>query len=206
MTRSCVWVAPRRRSITMAPCGSPRSIKFSDQSREAHAQTYCREQGDTGGTVGGGTWVFEGKKIGTHLTKLNNSHEKVLDAINPCARCGRMISEHKSEVNDARNTNGGTVLEFVLYDLRHSFATRMVEAGCSLPALAAILGHSGLRMVMRYVHPQQEHKDAAMVRYEQYMAGRSLVAVPEGRVQLTDFKALLGHLRSRIAVKFWDRA
>jgi integrase len=71
----------------------------------------------------------------------------------------------------------------VLYDLRHTFATRMVEAGCSLPALAAILGHAGLRMVMRYVHPQQEHKDAAMVRYEQYLAGKGLASVTEGRLQ-----------------------
>lgn len=130
-----------------------------------------------------GTWVFKGKKAGTHLTKLNSSHEKVLDAINPCVDCGRMISEHKKNDERCKKYQRGAVLEFVLYDLRHTFATRMVEAGCSLPALAAILGHSGLRMVMRYVHPQQEHKDAAMVRYEQYMAGRGLVAVPEGRVQ-----------------------
>jgi len=57
----------------------------------------------------------------------------------------------------------------------------MVEAGCSLPALAAILGHSGLRMVMRYVHPQQEHKDAGMVRYEQYLASQGLRWSPQGQ-------------------------
>ena len=121
--------------------------------------------------LGGGTWVFKGKKAGTHLTKLNSSHEKVLDTINPCARCSRMASEHKREKDQqCQEYQRGAILEFVLYDLRHTFATRMVEAGCSLPALAAILGHSGLRMVMPYVHPQQEHKDAAMVRYEQYLA------------------------------------
>ena len=131
----------------------------------------------------GGAWVFKGKKAGSHLTKLNNPHEKVLDTINPCSECGRMKSEHRSdEQARCRKYRRGSVLEFVLYDLRHTFATRMVEAGCSLPALAAILGHNGLRMVMRYVHPQQEHKDAAMVRYEQYMASKGLV-VPEGRIQ-----------------------
>lgn len=122
----------------------------------------------------GGTWVFKGKTAGTHLTKLNSSHEKVLDAINPCAECGRMLTEHKGKKCGYRRAPG---LEFVLYDLRHTFATRMVESGCNLPALAAILGHAGLRMVMRYVHPQQEHKDAAMVRYEQYMAARRGSAV-----------------------------
>ena len=119
----------------------------------------------------GGTWVFKGKKAGTHLTKLNGSHEKVLDAINPCAHCGRLKSEHKDKKCDYRRA---PVMEFVLYDLRHTFATRMVEAGCNLPALAALLGHSGLRMVMRYVHPQQEHKDAAMQRFEEYLAAHGM--------------------------------
>jgi site-specific recombinase XerD len=128
----------------------------------------------------GGTWIFKGKRAGQHLTKLNSSHEKVLDRINPCATCKRMLSEHKDKSCSYQRSH---VLEFVLYDLRHTFATRMVEAGCSLPALAAILGHSGLRMVMRYVHPQQEHKDAAMVRYEEYLASTGIPAVPEGPLQ-----------------------
>jgi integrase len=130
--------------------------------------------------IDGGTWIFKGKRAGDHLTKLNSSHEKVLDAINPCAVCRRMLAEHKDKSCTYRRA---PVFEFVLYDLRHTFATRMVEAGCSLPALAAILGHSGLRMVMRYVHPQQEHKDAAMVRYEEYLASSGLAAPPEGRLQ-----------------------
>jgi site-specific recombinase XerD len=128
----------------------------------------------------GGTWIFKGKRAGKHLTKLNSSHEKVLDSINPCSACQRMLSEHKDKSCSYQRAR---VFEFVLYDLRHTFATRMVEAGCSLPALAAILGHSGLRMVMRYVHPQQEHKDAAMVRYEQYLESSKLAAQPEGPVQ-----------------------
>ncbi len=128
----------------------------------------------------GGTWIFKGKRAGDHLTKLNSSHEKVLDAINPCAVCRRMLAEHKDKSCTYQRAH---LLEFVLYDLRHTFATRMVEAGCSLPALAAILGHSGLRMVMRYVHPQQEHKDAAMVRYEEYLASSGLAAPSEGRLQ-----------------------
>lgn len=131
------------------------------------------------GRLDGGTWVFGGKKPGTHLTKLNNNHEKVLDDINACAKCGLMKSEHNP---DSCSYHRGGAIEFVLYDFRHTFATRMVEAGCSLPALAAILGHSGLRMVMRYVHPQQEHKDAAMMRYEQYLAQKGLGWSPEGRV------------------------
>lgn len=38
---------------------------------------------------------------------------------------------------------------------------------------------------MRYVHPQQEHKDAAMVRYEEYLASSRAAAAPrpEGKIK-----------------------
>ena len=56
---------------------------------------------------------------------------------------------------------------FVLYDFRHTFATRIVqETNCDLPSLAAILGHSSLRLIGKYVHPTAEHQKAAMKRYE----------------------------------------
>lgn len=57
-------------------------------------------------------------------------------------------------------------VDFVLYDLRHTFATRMAQAGCDLATLAAILGHSSLRIVPRYVHPTAEHQAAAMRRFD----------------------------------------
>ena len=59
-----------------------------------------------------GRYMFQGKAPGSHLTKLNGSHNKVLKV---------------------------TGLHFVPYDLRHTFATRMAEAGMPLATLAAIL-------------------------------------------------------------------
>lgn len=53
-----------------------------------------------------------------------------------------------------------------LYDLRHTFATRAVENGIDLVTLAAILGHSKIEMVMRYAHPTDQNKIAAMRRME----------------------------------------
>jgi len=52
-----------------------------------------------------------------------------------------------------------------------------------MPALAAILGDSGLRMVRRYVHPQQEHKDTAMVHHDQYLVNNRLAPAVDGPVQ-----------------------
>ena len=53
----------------------------------------------------------------------------------------------------------------MIYDFRHTFATRMAERGMPLATLAAILRHSGLRVVQRYVHVSQEHQRDAMRRF-----------------------------------------
>lgn len=57
---------------------------------------------------------------------------------------------------------------FRLYDLRHTFATRFVEAGNDLRTLADILGHKDLRMVMIYSHPTDPHKRGQFRRLEAY--------------------------------------
>src|SRR4030095_2466064 len=62
------------------------------------------------------------------------------------------------------------VATFRLYDLRHTWATRMVQAGVDLVTLAAMLGHSKINMVLRYAHPTEEHQFAAMEKHQRYMA------------------------------------
>jgi integrase len=57
-------------------------------------------------------------------------------------------------------------VSFVLYDCRHTFATRAVERGMELPKLMAILGHSNLRSIMKYVHMTQAHIDDGMRKFE----------------------------------------
>lgn len=79
-----------------------------------------------------GEYIFSGGRDGGDLSrpivKLNNAHAGALK------RSG--------------------VPRFRLYDLRHTFATRAAEAGVDLVTLAAMLGHSRVQMVMRYVHPR----------------------------------------------------
>jgi integrase len=84
-------------------------------------------------------WLFPGKKRGTHLTDVENAHKAVL------------------------NSAG---LVFVLYDLRHPFATRFYQATKDVVALKEVLGHSNLRTIMKYVHVSREHVDGAMKIYE----------------------------------------
>ena len=90
-------------------------------------------------TSGDSRWILPSPvKPGAHATKLNNAHARVL---------------------------ADTGLKFVLYDFRHTAATRWAERGMPLSTLAKILGHANLRSVMKYVHPSQEHMDDALLRF-----------------------------------------
>jgi integrase len=59
---------------------------------------------------------------------------------------------------------------FRLYDLRHTFATRAVDAGTDLPTLSSLLGHASILMTMRYVHPAAEQKKTAMEKFGRFKA------------------------------------
>jgi site-specific recombinase XerD len=92
-------------------------------------------------------FLFPGALEGRPLTKLNAPHNRVLKL---------------------------TGLNFVLYDLRHTFATRKADAGMPVHILAGILGHGSLRTVQRYVHVTreamaravEEHREKERVRRE----------------------------------------
>jgi site-specific recombinase XerD len=47
--------------------------------------------------------------------------------------------------------------DICLYTLRHSFISRLVQAGVSLPEVAALAGHQNIRMTMRYAHLAPQH-------------------------------------------------
>jgi integrase len=93
-----------------------------------------------------GRWVFpSNRKVGRPITKLNNAHNRA------CELAG---------------------LDIVQYDLRHTCATRWAQSGTDLPTIAALLGHGNLRSVQKYIHVQESHMHAAIVRYQRYLESR----------------------------------
>ena len=48
------------------------------------------------------------------------------------------------------------------HDLRHTFTTRLLEAGVGIRSIMAITGHKSLAMFQRYSHPSDSHLKAAV--------------------------------------------
>lgn len=57
------------------------------------------------------------------------------------------------------------------HDLRHTFATRLVEAGEDISVVQELLGHASILMTRRYAHPSPEHRQRAVAKLETYPGG-----------------------------------
>lgn len=77
-----------------------------------------------------------------------------------------MIDVHKVHHQTVKAANIRPA--FRLYDLRHTFGSRMAMAGVDLPTLKELMGHSTITTTMRYVHPTPEHKRAAVDKLERF--------------------------------------
>ena len=73
---------------------------------------------------------------------------------------GKAVVEVKRAFRAACNDAG--IADFHFHDLRHTFATRLGDAGCSATTIAALLGHSNTLMADRYTHATSDTLRAAV--------------------------------------------
>ena len=89
-------------------------------------------------------WVFPGRKTGTRMGNLNASWQ---------------IVRNEAGLEDVR-----------IHDLRHSFASRALALGESLPMIGKLLGHRQVQTTARYAHLARHSVKAAAGRIEDSLA------------------------------------
>ncbi|MDE0209170.1 MAG: site-specific integrase [Boseongicola sp.] len=80
-------------------------------------------------------WVIAGKKPGAHLTDIQKPWRRI---------------RSRAELDDVR-----------IHDLRHSFASRALALGESLPMIGKLLGHTQVQTTARYAHLANESVKAS---------------------------------------------
>ena len=110
--------------------------------------------------VPGNPWVIPGQKPDTHMTNLDDQW--------------RIVRE-RAGIENVR-----------IHDCRHSFASRALALGESLPVIAKLLGHSQIRTTARYAHLARASVRASAARIaasiaEDFQKGGSATAKLPGR-------------------------
>jgi len=84
-------------------------------------------------------------------------------------RKGMPTKNSTYDVHIAKLTKKAEIENFSMHTLRHTFATRCIEAGMRPKTLQQILGHSSINITMNlYVHVTDEEKSKEMLKFEEY--------------------------------------
>lgn len=106
----------------------------------------------------------------TRHVPLNTEAAKVLTAWRPDDAAGVVFPGPDGAPMFSLKTAWSTVAkaaklkDFTFHDLRHTFASKLVQAGVDLNTVRELLGHSDIKMTLRYAHLAPEHRAAAVAK------------------------------------------
>jgi integrase len=113
----------------------------------------------------GGAYVYTSKSMKPRLVPLNEAALEVIQEMRQknqlrspfvfCDKHGKAWKDVKQGFGGACRRSG--IVDFRFHDLRHTFASHLAMNGYSMKAIADLLGHTSLAMVMRYAHLSPGH-------------------------------------------------
>ena len=91
---------------------------------------------------------------------------------------GKPIASVKKAFDKARSKAGLEDVRF--HDLRHTFASRLVQGGVPLYDVMHLMGHKSLKMVQRYAHLAPDYQDRAIIALNALGHNLGTVEAPDG--------------------------
>src|ERR671919_595553 len=79
---------------------------------------------------------------------------------------GTRYTDVKKSVSAACREAG--IANFTFHDLRHTFGTRLADAGVDVVKIKELMGHASIVTTMRYIHATDQGKRGAIVVLSEY--------------------------------------
>jgi integrase len=115
--------------------------------------------------------VVKTKRNKNRVVPMNNAMYKTLQELRAEANGSERVYQSKHVKNvfeTARKKAGLSGLR--LHDLRHTFATRLIQSGVDVFTVQKLLGHSTITMTMRYVHSFESQMRDAVAQLDKKFA------------------------------------
>ena len=115
--------------------------------------------------------VIKTKRAKNRIVPMNKTLYETLKALRAEASGSDKVYTWKHVQKAYEKARAGAKLDGLrLHDLRHTFATRLIQAGVDVFTVQRILGHSTITMTMRYVHSFEPEMRAAVEKLDEKFA------------------------------------
>jgi len=101
-----------------------------------------------------------------------------------CDKTGKPYSPFQVSVAFKRAVKKAGIENLRFHDLRHDFASNLVQSGVDIYTVKELLGHKDLRMTERYCHLAPENLREAVQVLDKKESGYNLVTVGENEKRL----------------------